>query len=147
MNLAKALKTKNYLAGELARLNALLYRENSRRADSSSKTERGDLCVKIAQVRNALIILKTKIAQANSPIWEELFRLAELKGEIEFLKTLPTKDGKCEEIIGMGQREPKTVEYTAHWTQDVVDKEIADLQIEIEERQDKVDVFNATTNV
>jgi hypothetical protein len=147
MRLSQALKRKNRLAGELARLQAVLQRENSRREGSSSTVDREAVFNQIAEVRRRLIELKTGITQANLDIYPKIAEMAELKSFIAFLSALDTKHGVHAEVVGHYQTEPRDVRYDAYLTREKVDALVVETQRRIEKLQDEIDVHNASRSI
>ena len=146
MNLAQALKLKNRLAGELVRQQQILQRENARRSDSVSKVDRKEVWDKILQLSEDLGELKGQITQANVNIYPALERMAELKARIAFINSLPKRDG--EEITSVGYNQEKLVyQWNSMITQEGADAMVVDLQKEINDLQDEVDSYNATTEI
>jgi hypothetical protein len=146
MKLSQALKVKNRLAGEVARLNQVLHRENSRRNDNTSKVDRQATWVQIMQTSDELGVLKGKIATANVGIYSKLERMGELKARIAFINSLPKRDG--EEVVPLhGDREPLTYNWDAYINQEGADSLVGGLQKQIEFLQDEVDAYNATTEI
>lgn len=146
MNLAQALKLKNRLAGELVRKQQILERENARRNDSVSKIDREAVWNEIVEISDKLGELKGRISRANIAIYPSLERMAELKSRITFLSNLPKREG--EEVSFVGWDSEKLI-YTwdSFINQERADEEVADLQEEINDLQDKVDAYNATTQL
>lgn len=146
MNLSQALKQKNRLAGELVRQQQILQRENARRSDSVSKVERQEVWDKILSLSQELGELKGKITQANVNIYPALERMAELKARISFLQGLQKREG--EEIAFVGRDQEKlTYQWDSFINQEQCDEQVAELQEQINDLQDEVDSFNATTEV
>lgn len=146
MKLTKALKTKNRLAGEVKRLEAILSRENSRPTSSTSKVDRGEVYTRLLETTGELIEIKAAIARANGPIYSAISRMAELKSRIVFLQNLNTKDGVYQEAVGYA-KEPTKVTYTAYLKREGVDEEVVNLQDRIASLQDEIDEYNAKTDV
>ncbi len=146
MNLAQALKQKNRLAGELVRHQQILQRENARRSDSVSQVDREKTWEKIISLSNELGTLKGKITQTNVNIYPALERMAELKARIAFIQGLTKREGP--EMVFVG-RDQEKVEYlwNSFISQEKGDELIADLQEQVNELQDEVDDYNATTQV
>lgn len=146
MNLAQALKLKNRLAGELVKQQQILQRENARRSDSVSKVDRERTWNNIRELSARLGELKGKITQANIGIYPSLERMAELKSRIAYLNSLPKREGEEVTFVGRDQEEKKY-----HWNsfinQESCDAMVAELQEKINELQDKVDEYNATTQI
>lgn len=144
MNLAQALKQKNRIAGELARQQEILRRENARRSDSVSKVDRTKVWQSILTISDQLGELKGKITTANIGIYPKLERLAELKSRIAYISALPKREG--EEVSFVGRDQEKLV-YT--WdsciNQANCDALVASIQKEIDGLQDEVDLYNSST--
>lgn len=146
MKLSQALKEKNRIAGELVRQQQILQRENARRSDSISKVDRQALYNKILELSHALGELKGKITVANIGIYPTLERMAEYKSRIAYINLLPIREG--EEISFIGRDQEKLVyTWNSYINQEKKDALIAQLQILINECQDKVDAYNATTEI
>lgn len=146
INVAKALKVKNRLVGELTKLQEIARRENSRRDDNPSKVDVGEVFAQIAEARSKLVALKAAIVQASAPAAEELARLAEVKAFLNWLPALPVREGEEKESIGYS-KEVITRNWTALYNRGAVDKWVAELQEEANALQDKIDDFNAQTQV
>jgi hypothetical protein len=146
MNLAQALKQKNRLAGELVRQQQILQRENARRSDSVSKVDRSDVWEQALSLSNELGELKGKITQANVNIYPALERMAELKARVGFIQGLQKREGPEVTFVG---RDQEKVEY--QWdsfiNQEKADEMVAELQEQINDLQDQVDEYNATTQI
>ena len=146
MNLAQALKQKNRLAGELNRQQQILQRENARRSDSVSTVDRNAVLTKIVALSVELGTLKAKIAKANVGIYYAIERMAEFKSQISFLQGLNKQVG--EEVTFVGRDNEKLVyKWDSLITQEKCDEMVADLQAKINELQDEVDRYNATTEI
>jgi len=146
MNLAQALKQKNRLAGDIVRQQQILQRENARRSDSVSTVDREAVWNRIQQLSEELGDLKGKITAANIGIYPLLERMAELKSRISFIQGLNKQEG--EEVTFVGRDQEKLV-YTWNATINQIrcDKLVADLQVQINDLQDKVDQFNSVTQI
>ena len=81
-------------------------------------------------------------------IYGKLNLQAELRGLIAFVKGLNTKEGAELERVGFLSRDEATrTVYVATITRDEVDRLVAAYQVEIEQLQDEIDEFNATTRI
>lgn len=146
MNLAQALKKKNRLAGEIVRAQSILQRENARRSDNVSKVDRKEAFEKIIVLSKELGYLKAAIAKANVGIYSALERMAEYKSLISFYQSLDKREG--EEITFVGRDQEKLVyTWNSFITQAECDIRVAELQQLINDLQDQVDTYNATTNI
>src|SRR2546422_6039841 len=138
MKIAKALKLKNKLAGEVAQLKELLAKQNARstkqKFDYDSREGLATLRTKIQQ----LVKTKAAIAAANAEVYDRIFRLAELKGLVTTLGSLDTRSGVFLEG-GDFARQPIEVEYVAQLSKVEVDKAIEELKSEIQALQDELD--------
>lgn len=146
MKIAKALKVKNRLAGDIRRLEQIVSRENSRKADEFDRDKVIKYLSELTDTREELILLKTKIQRKTAPIADKLIRLAELKGEIEFFQSLNPTEGIIYSDAGYGNPQ-KEVVYKAYYNRDAIDESIVIFQNEIAELQDEVDEYNATTDI
>ena len=146
MNIAQALKLKNRLAGELARKQQILSRENARRSDSVSKVDRQSIWNDILTISDQLGELKGKITRANVSIYPALERMSELKSRIAYVERLPMREGEEVEYLGR-DNERITRTWNSFINQEESDRLVAKYQAEIDELQDKVDAFNATTQL
>ena len=146
MNLSQALKEKNRLAGELVRQQQILQRENSRRSDATSKVDREHVWNKIIEISTSLGELKGRITVANIGVYPMLERMSELKARISYLNSLPVREG--EELVFIG-RDQEKMSYT--WNslinQEKRDILIGELQLQINTLQDKIDIYNAVTQL
>jgi hypothetical protein len=143
MKLAKALKLKNQLAGEVAHLKDLMAKQNVRsnkqKFDYQNRDVLGQLRVKIDE----LVKVKAALGVANAEVYDKIFRLAELKGLVAMLTSLDTKAGVFHEGGQFGQQSYE-VEYVAQLSKVEVDKLVAELKEEIQALQDELDEFNFT---
>ena len=146
MNLSQALKEKNRLAGELVRQQQILQRENSRRSDATSKVDREHVWNKIIEISTSLGELKGRITVANIGVYPMLEGMSELKARISYLNSLSVREG--EELVFIG-RDQEKMSYT--WNslinQEKRDILIGELQLQINTLQDKIDIYNAVTQL
>lgn len=146
MNISKALKVKNRLVGEIARLKQVLQRENSRRDDNVSTVDRDKTHVEVLETIGKLIKLKAAIGIATAPISEELALLAENKALINFYSSLPCREGEEKTLIG-SNREALTYQWDAYINREKIDAIVVKIQKSVNETQDRIDDFNARTQV
>ena len=155
ITLSHALKHKNRLAGEIARLREIVQRENSRKENQTSRADvRAAFDENVARSRE-LAAFKGAIAAANAGvtgldrgIYGKLNLQAELRGLIAFIKDLNTKEGEEVERVGFLSRDEavRTV-FIATIARDEVDRLTVAYQTEIERLQDEIDEFNAITRI
>jgi hypothetical protein len=146
MKLAKALKLKNQTAGEIAQLKETLAKQNVRSTKQKFDYDNRELLEQLRAKINELVRVKTELARANVEAYEQIFRLAELKGLIATLKTLDTKSGVFHESGRFGEAAYE-VEYVAQLGKVKVDAFVAELEKETQALQDALDEFNFTRAV
>lgn len=145
MKLSKALKQKNLLAGEVTQLKAVLAAQNSRSARQPFDYDTRAVLEQLRAKTDELVSLKTRLAVANVAAYAQIFRLAELKGLVASLTSLPTKDGVFNESLGYAQNAEVT--YVAQIKRAEADALVAALQTEIQALQDNLDEYNFTRSV
>lgn len=145
MKLAKALKLKNRLAGEVARLKELLTQQNSRSSKQKFDYDNHEVLAELRAKIDELVKTKAAIGAANAEVYAQIFRLAELKGLVTTFKALPTKEGVYAESLGYAQS--VQVEYVAQLKKAEVDKLAEELETEIQALQEVLDEFNFTHSI
>jgi len=145
MKLAKALKQKNKLAGEVAQLKELLAQQNSRSTKQKFDYNNQEVLTNLRAKIDELVATKAAIGAANAEVYSKIFRLAELKGLVTVLKGLSTKEGVYAESLGYAQS--VEVEYVAQIKKAEADKLVEEFEKEIQELQDALDEFNFTRSV
>ena len=144
VSLARLLKIKSRFTNEYKTQIAILHRENSRLSTSTSKIDRLGVFIRIGELREIIIKIKSIIAQTNWEIFPQIYKLQELRGYLAQIKSLDTKDGKKIEYAGYGWENPVEQIWDAYITQDKIDSIEADIVKELGKTQDIVDAFNAT---
>ena len=79
MKIAKALKMKNQLAGEVAQLKDLLAKQNSRSTKQKFDYDNREVLTRLRAKVDELVKVKAAVAAANAEIYDRIFRLAELR--------------------------------------------------------------------
>ena len=105
MKIAKALKLKNQLAGDIAQLKELLAKQNSRSIKQKFDYDNREVLTRLRAKLDELIKVKAAVAAANAEIYDKIFRLAELKG---LVATLTSLDGIHNDL-------PKPPRTYLHW--------------------------------
>jgi hypothetical protein len=146
MKIAKALKLKNQLAGDVAQLKELLAKQNVRSTKQKFDYENREALSRLHAKLDELVKVKAAIATANAEVYDKIFRLAELKGLVAALTGLDTKAGVFHEGGRFGDPGYE-VEYVAQLGKVEVDKLITELKSEIQVLQDNLDEFNFTRTV
>jgi hypothetical protein len=144
ITLAKALKYKKRLTGEIARVTRLISDHNSQLKANAANC---DVNVSYGFERRAelvqkLIALKVAIYDANRGIMPTLFSLQEMKGEIAFLLLMDVSNGIIQQEYGDSQ-----IEKIAYLGRSDRDQKVNQLQKKIDEAQDAIDLYNNTTKI
>ena len=92
-----------------------------------------------------LIELKTKIHQANSPVYGKIFRMSELKSIVSKIKLMDCTEGTPNDRYSRRPENPPTM--TSEIS--IVDRDgiVKGLETEIEVIQDELDTHNALTQI
>lgn len=144
MNISKALKQKNKLALEYQKILRKTLQNNSGVVGSEKNYSSRELLAKTISLRNDLITIKTKIHLASEPIRNSIFTISELKSYLATIEGMPTKNGRDTNSNYNGVTE---IIYEAEITQKELDEMVETTKKEIEDLQDVIDVFNATTSI
>jgi len=148
MTLAKALKRKNILVGEISKLKERLAAQNVRSGKQTPDYKNQDVLTELLGKVEELVNLKAAIAKANAEVYPKIFRKAELEGLIKTVKGLDTKDGVIQETRGAFLADSgHEVEYHAQIKQIEVDRMVAEYEQEIQQIQDALDEFNFTHTI
>ena len=140
MNINQGLKQKNQLVNEIKQNFEILQKFNSIDENNTRRYSMVDTLSKIETLTDQLVTLKTKIHIANAPVYDKIFKLSELKNNLNLLKLVPTTEGSHLET------------YSSVVTTKKVEINILDLnhkiqsyQSLIDKIQDELDVHNANT--
>lgn len=146
LSIAQALKLKNRIIGEIARLQKVFVRENSRRSDSMSKVDVEKAFAELQNNLKGLIVIKAKIAQANQPIYHRIEEMAQTKAFATFLSGVTSREGEEKVSIGFS-KEIDTFTWTSFMNEEALEKKVLELQNSIAQIQDELDNFNATNDI
>ena len=145
MNVKKALKEKNRLVKEIQELYGRMVQYNSIEVGNARPYSAKQMMEEINQKSNELVELKTKIHKANTPVYDKIFRLSELKSTISRLKSLDCTEGVSTDYYSRNRENPpvKTSEVS------VVDRDemIKFMEGQIEDLQDILDNHNQNTEI
>jgi hypothetical protein len=144
MKLSKALKLKNKKVSEYNNTVTKMVSYNSYDVDTKRVYNSKELLDEAIRQQNDLIKFKTALHLSTEPIREKIFRLAELKNFLMNLNRLSTTEGIVKSR-GYGSEEPAT--YACYITEEEKVTLTIKVQDEIEEIQDEIDTFNATTDL
>lgn len=142
MNVSQALKQKNKLIVEIKKQYQIAQKFNSQEEGNVRRYSVQDALDKAAELTMELTDLKTKIHLANAPVYDKIFRMAELKNRIKELRKIPTDEGKIEarysSVVSVKEVEINIAQ---------LDEMVQFLEARIEEIQAELDIHNATTQI
>jgi len=149
MTLAKVLKYKNRLLEKLSKVSGEIRHWNSIVVGAEREKDAEALMEERKKLVENLIATKMAIFKANGPIQEDIFRLAEIKGEISLLNELSTRHGKHLPEFGyrMSGDAAQMIEYVACIRKADVDAAVERLGKQVDELQDRLDKHNHMTEV
>lgn len=144
MTIKQALKLKNKLIKTIGENTKLMQEYNSIEVGNERPYSSTELLVKITEDTKELAKLKTKIHIANTPMLENIFLMSELKSMAQSLKKMDCTEGKS-------NRDRYRLESESIKTSEISlvkrNETIKELEAQIEEIQDRLDLFNATTQI
>ena len=144
MTIKQALKQKNKLVKSIAENTKLMQQHNSIEVGNQRPYSSTQLYKEIQKDTQELASLKAKIHIANTPVMEDIFWMSEMKSTIAALKKMDCTEGKS-------NRDRYRMESEVVLTSEISlvsrNQEIKMLEAKIEEIQDKLDTFNATTEI
>lgn len=142
MNLAKALKVKNKKIAEYNKTLQKVMAYNSYEI-SSKKDYNAKELLQLAETQlSEYVALKTAIHAASQPVRDKIFLIGELKSLLGRIQGLSTNEGTVKDRYSS-----ETLTYASDITLLEKDAKIEALEKQIEEIQDALDYFNATTEV
>ena len=144
MTIKQALKQKNKLVKNIAENTKLMQQHNSIEVGNQRPYSTQVLYKEIQNDTKELASLKAKIHIANTPVMEDIFWMSEMKSTIAALKKMDCTEGKS-------NRDRYRMESEVVLTSEISlvsrNQEIKILKAKIGEIQDKLDTFNATTEI
>lgn len=150
MNIAKALKTKNRLAGEISRLQTLLQSSNKRdsRVDEATIVFRSDkILTALIEKTRELVELKTKIALANAGIFGKIEELAQTKSLLSQISALNTTEQLSVKVDPYNAADTRAYSVVCFIKESDKEESRMTLQSKIESLQDEIDDYNAKTQI
>lgn len=142
ITLARALKEKNILAGEITKLFTRLKLSNSFNSRNKPTYDCKELLPQITKKQEQLIELKLLISKATDPVREIVLSMAEIKTTIANLKAVNIQSG---EVNPGYAKEP--VIMTAQISEAERDNLVDQYEEQINKFQDQLDKHNATTEI
>lgn len=146
MSIARALKEKNRVAARLGVIRNRISSENSMESNIKRTFDINKLIDDEKSLYTQLNAIKTAIAKANIEIADKLIEMSELRSKIDWLRTVPTREGTFQESVRYGES-PITRTYTAILTGIDIIRETEAMQARIDAIQDEIDEFNATKHI
>lgn len=144
VTLAKALKQRKRLIQQVTQLDARIARNNSVLEGNSREGSVVEMLAERRKLIDKVVATKVAMYNANAGVQHRIFLIAELKGLIQSLQTLDTKEGKQDTF---GYRNAEASVYNAELSRTAVETKIADLEAEIDAIQDEIDQYNHNTEV
>lgn len=148
MNIAKALKVKNRLIGELKSLRERFSSVNAYTENDGSTVDRGAIFKSIGQTQERLIALKSALAYASANIAHKLVEISEAKSELEFFKHLYILEGfeRTSEYCTTEEKMLwKQIPRRNHLDENTRQEIMKSLTDKIANLQDEIDDYNAVT--
>ena len=142
MTIAKSLRYKKRVIAKISKLEADIIENNSvvegaeRDIDVSSALKKRENTVR------HLIEVKLAISTASAPIQKHILQCAEAKSRIAFYNRVPVQHG-----VNKDRWDETATTYNAMLRKAKRDKEVAELEDEIDEFQSIIDAFNNTNYV
>ena len=144
MTIKQALKLKNKLIKQIGENTKLMQEYNSIEVGNDRPYSSVILLAQISEDTKELAKLKSKIHIANTPVLEDIFLMSELKSMAQSIKKMDCTEGKS-------NRDRYRLEGESIKTSEISlvrrNETIKELESRIEEIQDRLDVFNATTQI
>ena len=135
VTLARALKEKNRLVGRIVKLRKVVGEENSTIVGAARSVDVRAIYDNAKALTRRLVSIKTAIS-----------RMEELKSAISYLNRLNTSSG-MRRTLNERYASEELCEYSAVITMQDVLNEVEAMQKRIEDIQDELDDFNASTTV
>jgi hypothetical protein len=142
MNISQALKLKKKLISEINEQFGIAKSFNSIEKGNVRRYSVVESLNKSADLIEELVDLKVKIQKVNLPVLEKIYTISELKSYVSELKKIPVDEGLVYSRYGSAQ-ENKEVEVNVSEIRELI--KVAESKIQ--NIQDELDVFNATTEV
>lgn len=142
MTIKQALKLKNKLVAEIKEQYRIALEFNSIEQGNVRRFGIKEALTKADDLTKELVELKTKIHNANAPVYGKIFEMSELKSTIKQLRLIPTTEGK---VSGRYNSAPEVKEAEINAAE--MNAMIKTFEKRIEELQDELDVHNGATTI
>ena len=156
LTLARALKLKNRLSGRFSEVTSEIVNYNSQVVQAvvtasdepdvkleDPEVNVGELFKKRTALQKAIVTVKMMIATANGPIQQDIYDIAEAKGDITFFAGLATTHGYQQANRHFGSAAGN--HYVAFKRKADVDAEKTRLEVVVDALQEKIDKHNHIT--
>jgi hypothetical protein len=143
MNIKQALKLKNKLVKENAEYFSRVSSYNSVEEGMTRPYNPTEMLAMFNEGVKQLVDLKTRIHRANAPVYDKIFKLAELKSMVTKLRSLSCTEGKS----SRGWRESEPIMMVSEIGVLQRDDMVKALEAQIEEIQDELDTHNSITQI
>jgi hypothetical protein len=149
VSIAKLLKTKNRIAGEITRVKSKIKQHNAYLVEKNAvetpvQVNVPELSDELVVLTNRLVAVKSAINAANVKAAPKIYRLSEVKGQIAFWESVDCEAGKSNRYsFDQNENEVKKVQVSISER----DQRVKELIKESEVLQDELDEFNATHRI
>lgn len=144
MNIKQALKEKNKLAKKITDLMGRTEKYNSVDNGAVRSYDPKESLLSAIETMEQLISLKTSLHLANVNVYEKIFRMAEYKSFIKYLRGLSCIEGA---LVVSRYGETSNRQMTTVITEVERDQMIENYESMIDELQSELDAYNATTHI
>jgi hypothetical protein len=150
ITLAKALKIKSKLIGEIKELESMIYNKNSFIINQNNSIDnhisKYDVTKMLSELNSKiekLVNIKIAINDANSEIIHQIFTISEYKSQLKFISGLDIKEG----FTRRGYMETEASEYYSQIDDNMRNTMKKELQTKIDNIQDELDNYNHSTKL
>lgn len=144
MNIKQALKEKNKLAKKITDLMERTNRYNSMDLGGHRSYDPKESLEQAMNAVEELVTLKTNIHIANHAVYEKIFRMAEYKSAVKYLKSLNCTEGT---VIQSRYGDTTARQMTTVISEVERDQMVESLENQIDSLQTELDVHNATASI
>lgn len=142
MNIKQALKLKNKLVAQIAQQYMRMSDHNVHPEQDVQPYDSKMCLTKYLQYIDELVELKTKIHKANTPVYDKIFKMGELKSAVKALRILD-----CSAQRTKRYSDTEYTNYVAEISLIERDTLIATMESQIEALQEELDVHNSITQI
>jgi hypothetical protein len=145
MTIKQALKLKNKLVKEITEAMGKVQTYNSAEVGNTKPYSSKESLDEVTNLTNRLVELKTKIHQANLPVYGKIFRMSELKSLASKIKSVDCTEGTANDYYS--RRSDVVIVKSAEIS--ILDRDamVKNMELEIEKIQDELDTHNALTQI